>query len=160
MLRRRKWRTAWSTLTVAEAARPARLVGGLRRGATRLRSPCLYSLCLEAVADRFDRGDPAPDVAELGAEPPDVHVDRARLDLVRARVAPHAVEEVLAGEDAAGGLEQRREEVELLRREVERPAAECHGVALRVQRERSRRQDARLGSRPGAAQDGAHPRDQ
>src|SRR5207253_3608071 len=98
-------------------------------------------------------------VAELRAEPADMHVDRARLDLVRARVAPHAVEEGLAGEDAAGGLEQRVEEVELLRREPERPTAERHDVARRVQRERSRRQDARLGSRPGTAQDGAYPRD-
>src|SRR5438034_2320048 len=138
MRRRRKWRPARSTLTVTGSPGPVGLVGGLRHGATRLgpptrlsfhsatrlRSPCLYSLWLEAVADRFDRGDPAPDVAELGAEPPNVYVDRARFDLVRARVAPHAVEEVLAGEDAAGGLEQRREEVELLRREVERRSEE------------------------------------
>src|SRR5437016_12344899 len=101
MLRRRKWRRARTTLTVTGSPGPVGLVGGLRPGATPLRpptrlsfhsatrllSPCLYSLSLEAAADRLDRGDPAPDVAQLGAAPPNVYLDPARFAQLRARRA-------------------------------------------------------------------------
>src|SRR5260370_38852490 len=91
--------------------------------------PSMASVRLEAIADGFHRGDPAPGVAELRAQPADVHVHGPRLDLVGARVAPDAVQEVLAREDAAGGPEERVEEAELFRRERERPPGERDDVA-------------------------------
>src|SRR6266850_659004 len=79
-------------------------------------------LRLEAVADALDRRDAAILGAELGAQPPDVNVHRARLDLVGARVAPHAIEQVLAAEHAPGGGQQGVQQVELLGRQLDRPA--------------------------------------
>lgn len=73
-----------------------------------------------------------------------MHVDRLRLDLAGARVAPHPVEEVLAREHAPGGLEQGVEQVELLRRQRERPALQGHQVTRQVERERPCRRGARL----------------
>ena len=79
--------------TTEEADDPAHDASGLRR---------------EAVAHALDRENPPALAAELGAQPPHVHVDGARLDLVGSRVAPDVIEEELAREDAARALRGAR----------------------------------------------------
>src|SRR5258706_16055553 len=54
-------------------------------------------------------------IAELLPQLPDVHVDRA--GVAGERVAPNALEELVAREDETTMVEQLPEEVELLRRE-------------------------------------------
>ena len=57
-------------------------------------------------------------VAELLADLRDVHVDGARV--AEPVVAPHAVEDLLAGEREPGPLGEEAQQVELLGRELDR----------------------------------------
>ena len=98
--------------------------------------------------------------AELLAQLADVHVDRA---LVALPVdAPHAVEQLAAGERHAEVVGQVLQQVELARGERHRPAADprlpAHAVDLDVADQRPRR--AVAGGPSVAAQDGLHPGDE
>src|SRR5687767_15819890 len=74
------------------------------------------SVRFEPIADRLDGRNTRAEVSELGAKPADVHVNRAGLDRIGARVPPHAIEQMLAGEHAAGGPHQRVQQFELERK--------------------------------------------
>src|SRR5918993_3062507 len=69
--------------------------------------------------------------ADRLAQAPDMHVDGALVDIDVA--APHAVEELLAREDAAGALHQELQELELGRAEMELLAGAAHAVGLPVE---------------------------
>ncbi|CAM5643041.1 hypothetical protein SVIOM74S_04006 [Streptomyces violarus] len=71
--------------------------------------------------------------AELGAQPPYVHVDRT--GAAEVVVAPDLLEELGAREDAAGVLREVLQELELLEGEVEDAALELGGVRRLVDRQ-------------------------
>ena len=90
-----------------------------------------------AIARAADRGDPAGSVrvvAELVPQPPDVDVDRPVEDLGLV-LAPDRVEQLVAAEDAAVGLEERLEQAELDVRQLDGPAVDRHLVAGRIEDE-------------------------
>ena len=60
--------------------------------------------------------------AELGAQPPDVHVDRA--GAAEVVVAPDLLQQLSAREDPARVLGQELQQLEFLERQVEHPAAQ------------------------------------
>ncbi len=60
--------------------------------------------------------------AELGAQPPDVHVDRA--GAAEVVVTPDLLQQLSAGEDPARVLGQELQQLEFLERQVEHPAAQ------------------------------------
>src|SRR5690606_7321592 len=86
----------------------------------RRRGRLLVLVDVEAVADVADRADERLEVAELRAQPPHVHVDRA--GAAEVVVAPHLAEQLLAGEDARGVRGEEAQQFELLEGEVERPS--------------------------------------
>ena len=98
--------------------------------------------------------------AELGPQPPDVDVDGA--GAAEEVVAPDLLEQLGAGEDAAGVLGEVLEELELLVREVERAPAQAGGVGRLVDDELAEHQRAlgagAVGGAPGPqqAQPGVH----
>ena len=92
----------------ARAARSRRARCRSRRGAA--------SCSTQAEADAAHGLDPAG-VAEFAAQRGHVHVDRLRRKVV-ARV-PHVVEQALARDDRAGPGRQRRQEIELLGRQLD-----------------------------------------
>ena len=87
---------------------------------------------LDLVADAPDRHDRRR-VAELAAQLAHVHVDRARV--ARERVAPDALEQLVAREHEPAMVEQLPEQVELLRRELDLLVADAHLAPAGVDRE-------------------------
>src|SRR5438552_3448771 len=85
---------------------------------------------LDGVPGRRDLVADAPDghdrrrVAELAPQLAHVHVDRPRV--AGEGVAPHALQELVAGQDEPAVVEQLPEEVELLRRELDLLLADVH----------------------------------
>ena len=71
-------------------------------------------------------------LAELAAQPRQVHVDRA----VRAAPGqlPHLAQQVALGHDLAGAAGQREQQLELLAGQLDRPAVDGHLVAAGVDR--------------------------
>ena len=111
-----------SAVARSDAGGPAR-----RRAAAAVASAAADEL----VADLADRADHRLVLrAELGAQPPDVHVDRA--GAAEVVVAPDLAQQLVAGEDPARVLGQELQQLELLVGEVERPALELGGVRVRV----------------------------
>ena len=103
------------------------------------------SLRAQALAGLARRAHFVPDaphrhdrrcVAELAAELAHVHVDGARI--ARERVAPDALEELVAGEDEAAMIQELPEQVELLRRELDLLVADARLAPSRC-RSRGRR---------------------
>src|SRR5579884_1132265 len=109
----------------------------------------------ELVAGPAHRPD-ALGVSQLAPQLRDVHVDGARAAGIRH--APDEIEQALAREDDAGMLEEARQEVELLARELDRLA--CHRVLVGVaaQHDVARGEHLVLGAPVGAAQDRLDPR--
>jgi len=120
----------------ARARAPARLCARDRRRGPRRRpdpAPAARLILLGRVAGRFEgvagRAD-GPDQIVLAlaverlAEPPDVDVDGALVDI--GIVAPHRVDELVAREHPPGMLHQEPEEAELGRAERDRAAAARH----------------------------------
>src|SRR5262249_20915710 len=98
---------------------------------------------------------------ELLPQLPDMDVDRARV--ARERVAPHALEELIAGEDEAAMVEELPEEVELLRRKTDLGIADMALAAAGIEDEGSVLERASLVMRPlvpAATEDRAHPGDE
>ena len=60
-------------------------------------------------------------------------VDRARI--AGERVAPHALEQLVAGQHEPAMVEQLPEKIELLRRQLDLLVADVHLAAARVDRE-------------------------
>src|ERR1700712_4221460 len=98
------------------------------------------------VADTPDRHDRAG-VPDLAPELADVHVDRARV--ARERVAPHALEQLVAREHEPAVVEQLPEEVELLGRQLDRRAVHGELTAPGVDRDRAVRAAALRDRRRG-----------
>src|SRR6476659_2275844 len=90
-------------------------------------------------------------VLDLRPQPLDVHVDQPRVGGVP--VAPHLLEEHLAGEHLPGLAGQAHEQVELERRQRDRLAATGHHVAGDVDRQVADRERLR-----GRVLEAAHPR--
>ena len=139
----------------ARARPPARSLGGSsdpghgpgprRFGARRRRSS------RRAVADAADGGDVARlgcRVVELVPEPADVDIDRPLEDAIGV-VAVDAVEELVAGQDPAVGLEERDQQPELDGRQGDVPPGDRRPSAGRDRRPGRRGPAAgRLGPRP------------
>src|SRR5205085_7790665 len=105
-------------------------LAAIRRRRAWIRRPGIASAVrLEPIPDAGHGGDAAAFPAELDAQSPHVHVDRARLDLLGVGVAPDASEELLTGEHASRGFHERVEEVELLGGEAERPRVHGRDVS-------------------------------
>src|SRR5262249_45922774 len=85
---------------------------------------------LRRVAHPRDRPNQGRVASELRAKAAHVDVHRARLAEVPH--ATHLVEELLAGEDATGALQEILQEAVLRRGELERAATEEHLVAFAV----------------------------
>src|SRR6478609_3715447 len=92
---------------------------------------CGSAVGIERVADRADR---AYQIAAAGierfAQPPDMDIDGAQLDLGIA--APYPVEQLLAGEHAAGVLQEMTQQPVLGRAEMHLPAAARHAMRDQV----------------------------
>src|SRR5579884_1283200 len=160
--------TAIAVVTSAATRIPPRKISGrrtrsdentplrLRRGGVFLR---LADRC-DLVADTPDRHDRRR-IPKLAPQLPDVHVDRARV--ARERIAPDALEQLVARQHEPAVVEQLPEQVELLRRELDFPVAHVGLVPARVDAQVA--VDDHLGLvcvalRRGAAQDRLDPRDQ
>src|SRR4051794_8304038 len=143
------WAKSWNSRTaISVEMTPARRIPPRKRSGSRTRSdentPPPRSLApgrvLRSVARGRDlvadapHGDDRRRVAELAPELAHVDVDGARV--ARERVAPDALEELVAGEHEAAMVEQLPEEVELLRRELHLVVADAHlappGVDVQV----------------------------
>src|SRR3954452_4724577 len=85
---------------------------------------------VEAVADVAHGTDQALEVAELGAQPPHVHVDGA--GAAEVVVAPHLREQLLPGEDPGRVRGEEAQQLELLEGEVEGTALHLRRVARLV----------------------------
>ena len=114
----------------------------------------------DLVADA-PHGDDRRCIAELAPDLAHVDVDGARVP--GERVAPHALEELVAREDDPAVVEQLPEEVELLRREPDLLVADVHLALARVDREVAVLEllglgAPALGRRP--AEDALHARDE
>src|SRR6266542_3171178 len=112
------------------------------------------------VADAPD-GDDWRGFAELAAQLANVHVDRARV--AGERVAPDALEQLVARQHQPAVVEQLPEQVELLRRELHFLVADAYLAATCVDDQIAvpdlgRRQILAVRRRP--AQDGLHARDE
>ena len=97
----------------------------------------LRRLARGAIADAADRGDVSGRlgvVAELLAQPADVDVDRAVEDRGVVAAVDH-VEELVAGEDPAAGLEEDLEQPELDAGQRDRPAIAGDLVAVGIEDE-------------------------
>src|SRR5919201_2929853 len=70
--------------------------------------------------------------SELGAKPPDVHDDRPRAPV--EVVAPDLAQQRGPGEDPARLLREEPQQLELLERQIERPARGRHAVGLGIDR--------------------------
>src|SRR5579875_987571 len=108
----------------------------------------------ELVARAAHRPDPVG-VAELAPELRHVHVDGA--GPARIRHAPDEVEQAFPGEDDAGVLEEAGEQVELLARQLDRPAGDRHLAGVAAQHDLARRQHLVLDAPLGAAEDRLDP---
>src|SRR2546423_9939511 len=100
-------------------------------------------------------------LAELAAQLPHVDVHRARV--TGERIAPDALEQLVAGEDEAAVVEQLPEEVELLRRELDLLVAHLDLAAARVDHQVAvlhHRVLRLLAIRRRAAEDRLHSRDE
>src|SRR5215203_690160 len=116
------------------------LGSGPRRGGRRV-----GDLLVELVTDVADGADQRLVLgAELGPQPADVDVDRARATEVV--VAPDLLQQLRAGEHPAGVLRQVLQQLELLVREVEGTAAQLGGVAVLVDDELAGLGDAAVGA--------------
>ena len=63
-------------------------------------------------------------VAELGAQPLDVHGDRGQVAEIPV---PHLLEQVFAGEDGAGVGQEEQQQVEFAVRQADRLTPDRHG---------------------------------
>src|SRR5664279_348789 len=122
------WRTA--TAAKRKAAR-ARLT---RKSATSRVLRDRRGIVGNLVADTPDGHDRAR-VADLAPELAHMHVHRARV--ARERVAPHPLEQLVAREHEAAVIEQLPEEIELLRRQLDRIAVDGELAPARVDRDRA-----------------------
>src|SRR5439155_7131535 len=126
--------TAIAVETIPASATPARKNAGRRK--RRERNIALGGV---RVLRRRDLVPDSPDghdrrgVAELPAQLTDVDVDGARVS--RERVAPDALEQLVAGEHEPPMVDQLPEQVELLRRELDLLLADADLPAARVDRE-------------------------
>src|SRR3954454_8712242 len=105
----------------------------------------------ELVAGAAHRPDPLR-VAELAPQLCDVHVDGTGPAGIRH--APDEVEQPLTGEDDARMLEEAREEVELLARQLDQRAGNRHLVGVAAQDDLACSEHLVLGAVLGAPQDG------
>src|SRR5688572_23642302 len=94
-------------------------------------------------------------LAELGAQPANVNVDGARAAVVL--VAPDAVEEHLSGEDFAGVLSQKLEQLVLHVREVEMMSADRRLIGRHVELQLAIFDEVWCRRRAGAPQQVADP---
>src|SRR6185312_12317839 len=88
---------------------------------------------VEGVARTAHGADRIAAAAESLAEPPDMDVDRALVDINVA--APDAVQHLGTGEDAAGRLHEELEELELGRPEMELATGAADAVGLAIELE-------------------------
>src|SRR4051795_7058626 len=134
---RAKLRNSWiaiSPVTTPDSRSPARNSRGRRTRSDEKRagtaSPLRRRDFLLRVARVRDLVADAPDghdrrgIAELAAQLPDVDVHRSRVTC--ERVAPDALEQLVAGQHEPAVVEQLPEEVELLRRELDLLAGDEH----------------------------------
>src|SRR5687767_2231645 len=88
---------------------------------------------LEGVADAPDGLEVAGrDRVRLDLRPQAAHVDRHRAGVAGVAVLPDLIEELLAREDLAGPAGQAGQQVELRRREGDRPPAPLDAPPRRV----------------------------
>src|SRR3990172_4619833 len=101
-------------------------------------TPTLFGLpeAVPHTADRLDPGHRGPRGRELGPEPRHVNVHGPGLD--EPVLPPDHVEDLFAAEHAAGRPDQRREQLELLRREVHAQPLHRHLEAVAVDLEIAR----------------------
>jgi hypothetical protein len=93
--------------------------------------------------------------AELRAQPPDVHVDRA--GAAEVVVAPDLLEQLRPGEHPGRVLGQELQQLELLEGQVQRAAAQPGGVARFVDHQVAGPDLARLGRPAGRAAANGQP---
>src|SRR6266702_1868631 len=89
----------------------------------------------EAVADAANRLHPLTGVAQLRAQPLDVHVDGACLDI--GLRLPHRLEQLRAAQHPVAPLDELVEEPELGRRELDLLAAHRDAMRAPIQRNRT-----------------------
>ena len=106
----------------------------------------------EAVADRAHRLDQVRMLlAELGPQPPDVHVDRPRAAVVL--VTPDPAEQRLAGEDLGRVAGEEAEQLVLHVGQVEDAAGDSRLVGLEVEHQRPVLDDVGPQALPGAPEE-------
>src|SRR5436305_4568401 len=136
--RRKSW-TAISVVTTPATRMPARKSSGSRTRSEENIAPYRASggrVILVGVPGGRDLVADAPDrddrrrVAELA--PQLAHVDVHRARVAGERVAPDALEQLVARQHEAAVVEQLPEEVELLRRELDLLVADVHLAAAGV----------------------------
>ena len=110
----------------------------------------------EAVAEAAHRLDQLAGLAQLGAEPLDVHVHRAGLD-VGLRL-PDGLEQLGPGLHPAPPLDQRQQQLVLGGGEVELLAADARAVRRAVDGDRARRSGSSPPSPRARRAGGAAPR--
>src|SRR3990172_9237700 len=126
-------------------------------------TPTLFGLpeAVPHTADRLDPGHRGPRGRELGPEPR--HVDVHGPGLHEPVLSPDHVEDLFAAEHAAGRPDQRREQLELLWREVHALALHRHLEAMAIDLEIARLEVMLSAGRFGvlaAAGDRPYPRHQ
>src|SRR3954470_22638504 len=132
-MRWRRW-LPWARAPSATASSNSRRRPGRRRAQPGLLFCALQLQCVPDAVDRAHEVLPRAHFFELAAQVLDVSVHRAVGD--DAVVGVEALEELFAGEDAAGRGSERAQQPELDRRQIERLAIERGAVALFVQGER------------------------
>src|SRR6202012_5724093 len=125
--------TSWVNpiwLGIATAAAPARKAAAAISDARVIPRLTRHPSWLEPVADAPDRLDEARFggvVVELGAQPADVDGDGR--GVVEPGLAPDRLHHLVGGEDAAGGLGEEREQVQLPHRQHDLLAVEKDAAA-------------------------------
>src|SRR5688500_1380394 len=93
------------------------------------------------TADGVDEGRVSRVGLDPAAQPVDVDIDRARLAAVV--VAPHVLEQLVAGEDLAGMTDQEGEQLERLRLDRDDLAVAQQSVAAEIRLDRPEIDDSR-----------------
>src|SRR5215212_9851830 len=115
-------------------------------GAVGFRSPSRARGLVAAATDREDQFRVDGVRLDLGAQPPDRHVDEARV--AEVVVAPDAVQELVPGQDLTGALDQLGQQVELSPRQRNLLAVAGDGSAGRIDLQRTEA-DRRRPASPG-----------